>query len=843
MADLRIADAPEIALENITGNEKVPTGGYGNSAVTITNIGEFARTALSLATENYVSNAVGQKENNLVFTGTNLVPNATYAEIPQTNNSVLNSIHQDLLDRMEWIKNNVAVITDHQALTNRSAFNTHPSSSISHNGTSNVSIEIEELKNDVLTINTTTIPELENDIIGKQDVIVNDVNLSETSVFDNVPSTNNSALNSSLQSLVNRDKFIDDKIKTGLPPVFDQAFADTIGGYPLDARLMLDDGDIVQSTITNNVNNPNLDMTGWEYENSTSRILDGSGKTQQEINNGLESIADLATIPTPQTGTRVYVKSYHAGLKLGGGTFVYDATKSNINDYGIIINGWVRILENNILTPYMFGAKGDGVTDDAPAIQKAISYHKELPSIIEFSPNLVHIVNSTLLIPTQTTLLGNGCTLKPSVTRYTVDCFHTAYYNNGVLTDLIPLPEHTSFLKNTKIDGFYLRDFKVGVYMKNFVLGCEVSNVEAFLCRQGFHGQAAYFSTWRKLHANRCGEEFSRLPLTSRTAAFHFRSLNGMVNFEDVAASSCPLGYRFQSCQATRITSLDAESCETGLYFSDTMENIEVSGNYIEGCQVAIDATNSIWHGGSIHNNFLNRTQVGSDVVGSIAFDFTGAIATPTISDNRITGYETHVKANSIINARQNIKYDPLVFSYSDGFVSAPENTPLGAITNKNSYYSNGVGSQERIVNVYNNNGALVKAKDYMGGVVPFTYFGRVGVPANNVIPFCTYALYGTQNPTTFAFTVQVQTAIEYSEYGSGMFNLFVVAGTNRFYIRGMFAGQSLLNVQKLTIQGVDLAITTTISSVNGCFVIRIAGVINSDQSTTHSLQGFVKMI
>lgn len=41
MADLRIADAPEIALENITGNEKVPTGGYGNSAVTITNIGAW----------------------------------------------------------------------------------------------------------------------------------------------------------------------------------------------------------------------------------------------------------------------------------------------------------------------------------------------------------------------------------------------------------------------------------------------------------------------------------------------------------------------------------------------------------------------------------------------------------------------------------------------------------------------------------------------------------------------------------------------------------------------------------------------------------------------------------
>lgn len=207
MADLRIADAPEIALEDITGNEKVPTGGYGNSAVTIANLGRFAKTALSLATESYVINAISQKETKITLTGVNLTPSSTYSDIPQTNISVLNTIHQDLLNRMEWIKDNVAVVTDHQALQNRNASNTHPSTSISHNGTSNVSIEIEELKNDVLRIETETIPELNNTVIGKQDVIVNDVNLTPTSVLSPVPSTNNSSLNSSLQALMNRIEY------------------------------------------------------------------------------------------------------------------------------------------------------------------------------------------------------------------------------------------------------------------------------------------------------------------------------------------------------------------------------------------------------------------------------------------------------------------------------------------------------------------------------------------------------------------------------------------------------------------------------------------------------------
>lgn len=36
-----------------------------------------------------------------------------------------------------------------------------------------------------------------------------------------------------------------------------------VGGYPLNARIMLDDGDIVKSTVPNNIINPNVDMTGW----------------------------------------------------------------------------------------------------------------------------------------------------------------------------------------------------------------------------------------------------------------------------------------------------------------------------------------------------------------------------------------------------------------------------------------------------------------------------------------------------------------------------------------------------------------------------------------------------
>lgn len=65
---------------------------------------------------------------------------------------------------------------------------------------------------------------------------------------------------------------------------FDSAYATSIGGYPLNARLRLTNGDIVKSTVDGNTNDPNVNMTGWEKGTRASGVLDASGKTQQEVN-------------------------------------------------------------------------------------------------------------------------------------------------------------------------------------------------------------------------------------------------------------------------------------------------------------------------------------------------------------------------------------------------------------------------------------------------------------------------------------------------------------------------------------------------------------------------------
>lgn len=56
-----------------------------------------------------------------------------------------------------------------------------------------------------------------------------------------------------------------------------------VGGYKLNERVVLTNGDIVKSTINGNTNDPNVNMTGWVKTNSASQIFDESGKTQQEL--------------------------------------------------------------------------------------------------------------------------------------------------------------------------------------------------------------------------------------------------------------------------------------------------------------------------------------------------------------------------------------------------------------------------------------------------------------------------------------------------------------------------------------------------------------------------------
>ena len=69
----------------------------------------------------------------------------------------------------------------------------------------------------------------------------------------------------------------------------------------------------------------------------------------------LDSVLDMLTITNPKNGMRVRVKSFHAGLNVGGKEYVYNSSLSTTNNSGTVIRGWVA-QGITYLDPKDFGA-------------------------------------------------------------------------------------------------------------------------------------------------------------------------------------------------------------------------------------------------------------------------------------------------------------------------------------------------------------------------------------------------------------------------------------------------------------------------------------------------------
>lgn len=122
-------------------------------------------------------------------------------------------------------------------------------------------------------------------------------------------------------------------------------------GYALNERVQLATGDIVRSTIASNVNNPNVNMTGWEVQDliRSNNLSDVPDKAVARTNLGVYS--------TTQVNTAISNSATPAATELVAGKAKIATTaiaKAGVNDTDIITAKKLR--------------DAFGITDTAPIV-------------------------------------------------------------------------------------------------------------------------------------------------------------------------------------------------------------------------------------------------------------------------------------------------------------------------------------------------------------------------------------------------------------------------------------------------------------------------------------------
>ena len=163
------------------------------------------------------------------------------------------------------------------------------------------------------------------------------------------------------------------------------------GGYLPNARVMLNNGEIVQNVTNGNLtNDPNTDMTGWEITDKKSSV---------------NTITELSTIQNPKDGDSVYVKGYYAPENfallipyIGGGFRTYVESRKTENDEMFCVNGWVL---DNYENAYQVGARAKAGFDNLDIFQTILDI--KLPLILGSG---VHGTRYPVVADTDSTIIG-----------------------------------------------------------------------------------------------------------------------------------------------------------------------------------------------------------------------------------------------------------------------------------------------------------------------------------------------------------------------------------------------------------------------------------------------------
>ena len=286
MADLRIVDAPVLLQESITDDVKMPTGGLGNFSVRLGDILWYVITKEQLANKNYVDLSSKGVQDNL---DSHISDNTNPHEVTKAQVGLGNVDNTADIDKPVSNAVRSAIITATTDMATKAYVNQQDNLKADKATTlSGYGITDAYTKDETLSK-----IEIDNALTLKADVVYVD------------------GKDGDLTTLKTADK-------TNLVKAINEVYDDTKG------VVALYDKNVEAAAAGAGAN-------GW-----TDLLIDAQGLNQRQINNGLTDINELTAITNPQDKQKVFVSGKQRS------TFIYDSTKSSVNDGVMVLNGWVR---------------------------------------------------------------------------------------------------------------------------------------------------------------------------------------------------------------------------------------------------------------------------------------------------------------------------------------------------------------------------------------------------------------------------------------------------------------------------------------------------------------------
>lgn len=198
------------------------------------------------------------------------------------------------------------------------------------------------------------------------------------------------------------------------------------------------------------------------------------------------------------------------------------------------------------VTPQMFGAKGDGVTDDTEAIRRAIAYLGDSGTL--FFPSGSYLISKSIATETAITLKGEG-----------IDISNICAAKNGSYSDYL-----INFLKPSSGGGICdltvtNSDASIHESLSGIIIGSGKSSVaSAFKCH---HVKIKQFVNGLKWHTD-WQAYFDHIYIIN-CSDIGFIIAGSDTQFSNINISKCKCGMQING-GTTKITNLKIDNCNTG---------------------------------------------------------------------------------------------------------------------------------------------------------------------------------------------------------------------------------------------------------------------------------------